>query len=191
MHVLNQQVHRSKVNFHWKEIKCPTRKTYEWNHMMIVLWLTYFIQDNILQFHPHWSKWRVFILSKGWVIFNSICNKSGHKKQWKFLQFKFQIPGGEALTVQIESGDHSCSNRQCAAVWILSTLCRCYLLYDCTPCRIEVAAESPSATIWNKFPRFQVETLVGNYLKNHAPTMPNIQRSVLLVPLNRFYYVGL
>ena len=47
--------------------------TYEWNHVMIVLlWLTYFTQHNTLQFHPCQSKWWVFILSDGWVIFHYI-----------------------------------------------------------------------------------------------------------------------
>ena len=45
----------------------------EWDHIMFVLlWLTYFTQHNTLQFHPHWSKWWVFIVSNGWGIFHCI-----------------------------------------------------------------------------------------------------------------------
>ena len=46
--------------------------TYEWNHMTIVLWLTYFTFHNTLHFHLHQSKWWVFILSDGWVIFHCV-----------------------------------------------------------------------------------------------------------------------
>ena len=35
--------------------------------------LIYFIQHNILQFHPCWNKWWVFVSSDGWVIFHCIC----------------------------------------------------------------------------------------------------------------------
>ena len=34
--------------------------------------LTYFTQHNTLQFHPRWSKWWVFVVCNGWVIFNCI-----------------------------------------------------------------------------------------------------------------------
>ena len=45
----------------------------EWDHIMFVLLrLTYFTQHNTLQFHPCWSKWRVFVVSNGWVIFHCI-----------------------------------------------------------------------------------------------------------------------
>ena len=47
--------------------------SYEWNHMIVLLWLTYFTQHNTLQFHPHRSKWWVFVLSDGWVILPCIC----------------------------------------------------------------------------------------------------------------------
>ena len=45
----------------------------EWDHIMFVLLrLTYFTQHNTLQFHPRWSKWWVFVVSNGWVIFHCI-----------------------------------------------------------------------------------------------------------------------
>ena len=45
----------------------------EWDHIMFVLLqLTYFTQHNTLQFHPHRSKWWVFVISNGWVIFHCI-----------------------------------------------------------------------------------------------------------------------
>ena len=45
----------------------------EWEHIMFVLLrLTYFTQHNTLQYHPHWSKWWVFVISNGWVIFHCI-----------------------------------------------------------------------------------------------------------------------
>ena len=45
----------------------------EWDHIMFVpLQLTYFTQHNTLQFYPHWSKWWVFVVSNGWVIFHCI-----------------------------------------------------------------------------------------------------------------------
>ena len=45
----------------------------EWDHIMFVLLrLTYFTQHNTLQFHPRWSKWGVFVISKGWGIFHCI-----------------------------------------------------------------------------------------------------------------------
>ena len=45
----------------------------EWDHIMFVLfWLTYFTQHNTLQFHPRWSKWWVFVVSNGWVIYHCI-----------------------------------------------------------------------------------------------------------------------
>ena len=45
----------------------------EWEHIMFVLLrLTYFTQHNTLQFHPRWSKWWVFVISNGWVIFHCI-----------------------------------------------------------------------------------------------------------------------
>ena len=47
--------------------------TNEWDHIMFVLLrLTYFTQHNTLQFHPHWSKWWVFVISNGWGIFHCI-----------------------------------------------------------------------------------------------------------------------
>ena len=46
---------------------------YEWNRIMIILLrLTYFTQQNTFQFHPCWSKWWVFLVSNGWVIFHCI-----------------------------------------------------------------------------------------------------------------------
>ena len=45
----------------------------EWEHIMFVLLrLTDFTQHNTLQFHPRWSKWWVFVISNGWVIFHCI-----------------------------------------------------------------------------------------------------------------------
>ena len=45
----------------------------EWEHTLFVLLrLTYFTQHNTLQFHPCWSKWWVFVVSNGWVIFHCI-----------------------------------------------------------------------------------------------------------------------
>ena len=45
----------------------------EWEHTLFVLLrLTYFTQHNTLQFHPRWSKWWVFVISNGWVIFHCI-----------------------------------------------------------------------------------------------------------------------
>ena len=45
----------------------------EWDHIIFVLLqLTYFTQHNTLLFHPHRSKWWVFIVSNGWVIFHCI-----------------------------------------------------------------------------------------------------------------------
>ena len=45
----------------------------EWDHIMFVLLrLTYFTQHNTLQFHPCRSKWWVFVVSNGWVIFHCI-----------------------------------------------------------------------------------------------------------------------
>ena len=45
----------------------------EWDHIMFVLLrLTYFTQRNTFQLHPHWSKWWVFVVSNGWVIFHCI-----------------------------------------------------------------------------------------------------------------------
>ena len=45
----------------------------EWEYTMFVLLrLTYFTQHNTHQFHPHWSKWWVFVISNGWVIFHCI-----------------------------------------------------------------------------------------------------------------------
>ena len=40
--------------------------------IIVFLWLTYFTQHNPLQFYPCWCKWRVFILSDGWVMFHCI-----------------------------------------------------------------------------------------------------------------------
>ena len=49
----------------------------EWDHIMFVLLrLTYFTQHNTLQFHPHLSKWWVFVISNGWVIFH--CTHKPH-----------------------------------------------------------------------------------------------------------------
>ena len=46
----------------------------EWNHIMFVLlWLTYFTQHHTLQVHPRQSKWWVFVLSDGCVIFQCVC----------------------------------------------------------------------------------------------------------------------
>ena len=45
----------------------------EWEHMF-VLRLTHFTQHNTLQFHPRWSKWWVFVVSNGWVIFHIYIN---------------------------------------------------------------------------------------------------------------------
>ena len=45
----------------------------EWDHIMFVLLrLTHFTQHNTLQFHPHRSKWWVFVVSNGWGIFHCI-----------------------------------------------------------------------------------------------------------------------
>ena len=45
----------------------------EWEHIMFVLLLlTYFTQHNTVQLHPCQSKWWVFVISKGWVIFHCI-----------------------------------------------------------------------------------------------------------------------
>ena len=45
----------------------------EWEHIMFVLLrLTHFTQHNTLQFHPRWSKWWVFVISNGWVLFHCI-----------------------------------------------------------------------------------------------------------------------
>ena len=57
----------------------------EWEHTLFVLHrLTYFTQHNALQFYPYWSKWWVFIISNGWVIFHCI-----HKPHLLYL-FIFQ-----------------------------------------------------------------------------------------------------
>ena len=45
----------------------------EWDHIMFVLLrLTYFTQHHTLQVPPRWSKWWVFVISNGWVIFHCI-----------------------------------------------------------------------------------------------------------------------
>ena len=45
----------------------------EWDHIMFVLLrLTYFTQHNTLHFYPRWSKWWVFDVSNGWVIFHCV-----------------------------------------------------------------------------------------------------------------------
>ena len=45
----------------------------EWDHIMFFLFrLTYFTQHNTLQFHSHRSKWWVFVISNGWVVFHCI-----------------------------------------------------------------------------------------------------------------------
>ena len=43
----------------------------EWDHMFVLLRLTYFTQHHTLQVHPRWSKW-VFVVFNGWVIFHWI-----------------------------------------------------------------------------------------------------------------------
>ena len=45
----------------------------EWDHIMFVLLrLTYFTQHNTLQFYLRWSKWWLFVISNGRVIFHCI-----------------------------------------------------------------------------------------------------------------------
>ena len=45
----------------------------EWDHIVFfLLRLTYFTQHYTLQFHPRRSKWWVFVVSNGWVIFHCI-----------------------------------------------------------------------------------------------------------------------
>ena len=45
----------------------------KWDHITFVLLpLTYCTKHNTLLFHPHWSKWWVYVISNGWLIFNCI-----------------------------------------------------------------------------------------------------------------------
>ena len=46
---------------------------YKWYHMVFVfLFLTYFIQDESIQFHPCYCKWHYFVLFYGWVVFRCV-----------------------------------------------------------------------------------------------------------------------
>lgn len=59
----------------------------EWDHIMIVLLqMTYFTQHHTLQVHPCGSKWWVFVVSNGWVIFHCV-----HRPHLLLLFFFFEI----------------------------------------------------------------------------------------------------
>ena len=88
----------------------------EWEHIMFVLLqLTYFTQHNTLQFHPRWSKWWVFVVSNGSVIFHCI--------QKPHLLYPFIFLWTPRLLPQFGYRGHCCYKHRGAGVPAFHCIC--------------------------------------------------------------------
>ena len=122
----------------------------EWDHIMFVLLrLTYFTQHNTLQFHPHRSKWWVFVVSNGWVIFHRI-----HRPH---LLYPFTFRWTLRLLPQFGYCGRCCYKHRGAGVpvrdvplyfWIVVYWC-CILQSWWTPLLIQIVCVSVCVCVYN------------------------------------------